>query len=84
MRYISGKVGVIVGVGTAQIIFLTVAVGYKVLEVAHDSIVRASAVREFTHIIIGFFAAVQAQDSTDAFFVKEILYFLGQQYTVGG
>ena len=84
MCHVGSEISVVVCISTAQIIFFPVSVGYEFLEFFHDQIVRAFPIWEFTHIIVSAFSAVQAQYSADAFFVQEVLYFFGEQYTVGG
>ena len=78
------KVHVVAGEGTADIVFLALAVRHAVLEILHDLIIGAFAMDARTHTVMHFLAAVKRQDETDVIVCQIFDLFLVEQKAIRG
>ena len=58
MQYILGKIGVEMGIGTANIITLLIPAFCKFLELRNDQIIASRPLPERTHTVIHFFSSI--------------------------
>ena len=78
------KVHIVTGEGTADIVFLALAVRHAVLEILHDLIIGAFAMDPRTHTVMHFLAAVKRQDETDVVVCQIFDLFLVEQKAIRG
>ena len=58
MQYILGKIGVEMGIGTADIITLLIPAFCKFLELRNDQVIASRPLPERTHTVIHFFSSI--------------------------
>ena len=79
-----GKIGVVVGVRTAQVVALALALFYKVPELGYDGRVAALAVDRFAQSIVHLFSAVQGKYDVVALAVCPLDDLVIDKHAVGG
>ena len=84
MQQVIHKISIMMGIGTAHVIFQIAALFHHLLELWNDQIVAALTITAATHAVIHFFTAVQAEHHIAHFLITKVHDLFIQQHTIGG
>ena len=82
-EHIIGEVQIVLGVSTADVVFLFPTLIYQLLVHGNDLVIGALAVYAGTHAVIDFFSAVDRQYHVGHFPIDEVDLVIGEQHAVG-